>query len=385
MKRQALTAIVGLCLMLGSCMNYQPGIFGRLPELYEQTAANQRALEELLGSGDNDDTSARSAMAAFMQSVKNLQGAAEKEARVLKGTPVPVSASMASGLRPGPAVIADVNPGVVTTVEIRIPLQQPLPAGTPAYICFLDEDGEAVAKSEAWYDNDIKSLRLDIPFAVNPDGVTVPEGTFIHYDRAMQLKFVSALEYQADNYEGVGHGTLLTLEPTEDAADTESVSDTTAAVEIPDSVADSEADIEPAWTGPVLTAKGIGALTLGTSLKALPDKMPGVYDSKKLEKQYDEMEEEPMLTATFYTEGKVVMTALGDEQGNMVFLTVESPAIKIDINGHYFGIGDSLQSIYGLKDVVPDETGAFAATYRGISIAPTPTGRIHALSIGAVW
>ena len=97
------------------------------------------------------------------------------------------------------------------------------------------------------------------------------------------------------------------------------------------------------------------------------------------------MEEETMLTAVFYQNGQRVMTALGDEQGNLVFLTVEAPNIKIDVNGHYFGVGDPLQPLYLLKGVVIDESGAFAATYHGISIAPTPTGAIHAISIGAVW
>lgn len=374
---------LSLCVLLSSCLNERPGMFGRLPSLYEQTATEQRHLQALLSDGSESDSEMQDNMASFMQGVKHFEHEVKTEAARLQGQPVIIDASAASGLRPKGATIEKVNPGIITTVVINIPLAETPRQGDIGYLCFLDEDGEPVGKTEAHYDANTHSMRLVIPFAVNPDGETVEEGAFEHYDKAMRLRLVSNSEYMADNFEGEPAGTLLTLNPSAQPADTLARPDTTMLL-TPDTTAQAEPDA-PEWNGPVLTAKGIGPVTLGASLKSLPEHLPGVYDSRQLEKQYDEMEEEPMLTATFYFEGEVVMTALGDEQGNLVFLTVESPHIKIEIDGQYFGVGDPLQPIYGLKGVKRDETGAFAATYHGISLAPTPTGEIHTISIGAVW
>lgn len=384
MNCRTLMALSGLCLLLSSCMNTQNGIFGRLPVIYEQTAARQRSLEEMLASRP-DDSRVQEAMSQYMHTVEQLQKNVRAEAALLMGDTVAVSATPASGYKITAGRISAVRPGVVTTVEIQIPASETPPNDRNAYICFIDEEGEPVAKAEAWYDSDIKAIRLEVPFAINPEGKTVGEDAFAHYDRTMRLRLVSANEYSADSFEGEMPGVLLTVDQTQVPTDSAKNLDTIQ-LAVTDSVPTAEElPEEMHWDGPVLTSKGIGSVTLGSSLKAMPDHMPGVYDSKKLERQYDEMEEEPMLTASFLRDGKVVMTALGDEQGNMIFLTVELPGIKVNIDGHYFGVGDVLQPIYSLKGVVRDETGAFAATYHGISIAPTPGGLIHTISVGAVW
>lgn len=386
MKRVALTTILGICMLLTSCGIQQTGIFGNLPELYEDAAERQRAMEAMLRSGETDDEDARQAMALFMGSVRVLQANVTEEAKNLIGKEFPVTASAASGLQPEHGKITNVRPGVVTTVEINIPVHNQLRAAQPSFLYFLDEDGEIVAKSEAWYDPQKNTLRLDVPFAINPDGHTVEKGAFQHYDSAVKLMLISEQEFRSENFNESLPSTLLSLPPVSIQKDTIATEDTMALIAENDTVDNKNTENEKQkWHGPILSAKGIGPVVLGASLKSLPDHLPGVYSNKRLEKQIDEMEEEPLLTATFYEDGKAVMTALGDEQGNIIFLTVESPNIKIDVQGHYFGVGDSLQPLMRLKGVVPDETGAFAASYHGISIAPTPTGLIHAISIGAVW
>lgn len=385
MKRASLCAIFALGVFLSSCMSERRGIFGSLPEMYEQTASQQRDLEELLASGSADDQEAARAMRDFMQSVKSLENNATRESKSLVGRKVSVVASQASGLRVQGGEIAAVSPGAVTTVEIRVPLDK-APAGGKAYFCFLDDDGEPVAKALGWYDARTRAVRLQVPFAISTDGVTVPEGAFDHYDLTQRLALVSESEYRQDSYvpteqtvkeETVDSGAAL--------PDTIQLDDSAILTVEPDSVLAEAEEPEPQWTGPVLNSNGVGEVRLGASLRALPDHIHGLYDRKKLETEIDEMEEEALLTATFYMGKQRVMTALGDEQGNIVFLTVEAPTIKIDVDGHFFAVGDKLAPLYGLRGVSIDETGAFACTYRGISVSPTPTGRIHSISIGAVW
>lgn len=386
MNRHLLLTLVSVSIMLSSCMNREVGIFGRLPELYEQAASRQRDLELLLRAGKATDIQAQQAMHSYMQYTAEMARHIEQEAKLLTGSDINVTATSASGIHPTSAKITNVRSGIVTIVEISIELAAPSADTSSAYLCFMDEDGEPIAKSEAWYDTSGQRLRIDVPFALNPDGATAPEGTFMLYDKAMRLRIVSPHEYMADNFEGDSSGALLSL-PTSLANDTSvQSSDSVLTTETLDSLSNIQPlnDVE-IWTGPVLTPKGIGDVHLGASLSSLPSAVNGLYDHKKLDKQYDEMEEEPMLTATFYQDGKIVMTALGDEQGNLIFLTVESPLIKVDIDGHYIGVGDSLQDLLKLKGVAEDESGAFAATYHGVSFAPTPSGKVHAISIGAVW
>lgn len=386
MKRASLCAIFALGMFLSSCMSERRGIFGCLPEIYEQTASQQRDLEALLASGSADDQEAAQAMHSFMQSVKSLENNVTRESKSLLGRKVSVVASPASGLKVNGGEIAAVSPGTVTTVEIRVPMDK-APVGSTAYFCFLDDDGEPVAKARGWYDAKARAVRLQVPFAISTDGVTVPEGAFDHYDLTQRLALVSESEYRKDSY--VPTEQTIKQPTTVDSGmaqpDTILLDDSAILTIEPDSLPGEAAEPEPQWVGPVLNSNGVGEVRLGASLKGLPDHIHGLYDRKKLETEIDEMEEEALLTATFYLGKQRVMTALGDEQGNIVFLTVEAPTIKIDVDGHFFAVGDRLAPLYELHGVAIDETGAFACTYRGISVSPTPTGRIHSISIGAVW
>lgn len=386
-KHQAMKGVnyylVLIGLVLSSCVGEQKGIFGSLPALYEQGASRQRDLEDLLASGDADDAEAAAAMNDFMNTYTSLEQNIRREGKRLVGQLVKVLTSPASGLKAGAGVISAVTPGAVTIVEIRIPVDK-APKGNKAYVCFLDDDNELVAKAPAWYDAAAKAVRMDVVFAMNPDGQTVADGAFDHYDQTSQLALVSEKEYNFNSYGDSNEVSLVTEPVMETTTDSLLATDSTQLTAATDSL-QTEEEPEEKWNGPVLTSHGVEQVRLGASLRALPDRIAGLYDHKRLEKEVDEMEEETMLTAVFYQNGQRVMTALGDEQGNLVFLTVEAPTIKIDVNGHYFGVGDPLQPLYLLKGVVIDESGAFAATYHGISIAPTPTGAIHAISIGAVW
>lgn len=385
MKRASLYAIMALGMLLSSCVSEQHGIFGNLPKMYEQAAEQQRDLEELLSSGSADDIEAAEATRAFMHTIKELKNNAKRESKILVGRNIPVIASKASGLKVSKSEIVAVTPGIVTTVEIRVEVDKS-PVGGVAYFCFLNDDNEPVAKATGWYDTKIKTIRLQIPFALNTDGVTAPEGAFNHYDLTHGLALISANEYRQDRYVPAEQAvSYITLDPVIVRPDTLHLTDTTILTETPDSIL-SEAEVsEHHWTGPVLNSNGVSEVRLGASIKTLPEHIHGLYDRKKLEKEIDEMEEEALLTATFYLGSQRVMTALGDEQGNIIFLSVEAPTIKIDVDGHFFAVGDMLAPMYELRGVTIDETGAFACTYRGISISPTPTGRIHSISIGAVW
>lgn len=385
MKRASLCAIFALGVFLSSCVSERRGIFGSLPEMYEQTASQQRDLEALLASGSADDQEAAQAMRGFMQSVKTLENNATRESKSLLGRKVSVVASPASGLKANGGEIAAVSPGTVTTVEIRVPMGK-APVGGKAYFCFLDDDGEPVAKALGWYDAKARAVRLQVPFAISTDGVTVPEGAFDHYDLTQRLALVSESEYRQDSYVPTEQ---TVKQPAVDSGmmqpDSILLDDSAILAIEADSVLSEAEEPEPQWVGPVLNSNGVGEVRLGASLKALPDHIHGLYDRKKLETEIDEMEEEALLTATFYLGKQRVMTALGDEQGNIVFLTVEAPTVKIDVDGHFFAVGDRLAPLYELRGVAIDETGAFACTYRGISVSPTPTGHIHSISIGAVW
>lgn len=380
-----LLALVLAATLLSSCVSQKPGIFGKLPELYRQAASSRQNLEEMLASASLSDDKAALAMHEFSTGLKEIQKQIEKEAETLKGTMVPVSASNACGFKANRAFIELVKPGIVTQVIIKIPAEadSTVMANNQAYLTFTDEDNEPVAKSLAWYDKNAKAIRLEIPFALNDNENAVSPNAFCHYDMAMGIKLVSAAEYNADNSEQQS-STLLKIEKFDSLNPAAGNNDTSSATNSKDSTENQEPE-EVAWSGPLLSPKGVGAVTLGAPLTDLPDHMEGVYDHKHLEKQFDEMEEEPMLTASFSVKGKTVITALGDEQGNIVFITVETPDIKVEIDGHFIGVGDPIPELMRLKGVKPDKSGAFAATYHGISFAPTPTGLIHSISIGAVW
>lgn len=385
MKRASLCAIMALGMLLSSCVSERRGIFGSLPEMYEQAAGQQRDLEELLSSGSVDDREAAEATRAFMQSVKVLENNSRRESKALVGRRISVVASPASGLKVREGKIAAMTPGTVTTVEIQVQVDK-APVGGVAYFCFLDDENEPVAKATGWYDAKIKAIRLQVPFALNTDGVTAPEGAFNHYDLTHGLALISANEYRRDSYVPAEEAvSQTTLDSVSVMPDTLHLTDTAILTEETDSLLTQAEEPQEQWTGPVLNSNGVSEVRLGASIKGLPEHIHGLYDRKKLEKEIDEMEEEALLTATFYLGKQRVMTALGDEQGNIIFLTVEAPTIKIDVDGHFFAVGDKLAPMYELKGVTIDETGAFACTYRGISVSPTPTGRIHSISIGAVW
>ncbi len=384
-RKLSLLAILLAAAMMSSCISQNPGIFGNLPEIYRHVAEQRRDVDELLADGTATDDEAAAAARGYTASLDAMQKLLQKEAKALKGHSIPLSTSRDCGYSASSAVIEEVTPGLVTKVLIRIPVKANAERtdDRQAYLTFLDADGLPVAKSIAWYDPDAKAVRLEVPFALIEEEKAVSPEAFDHYEQTMSLRLVGYKEYNSDNVEQPS-STLLKLEgsplmhgdsATMDSAENALLSDSTA-------TDDPEAE---AWNGPLLDAKGVGHIRLGAALTALPDHDEGVYDHKHLEKQFDEMEEEPMLTASFRLNGKTVATALGDEQGNIIFITIETPDIKVEIDGHYFGVGDPIPDLLKMKGVKPDESGAFAATYHGISFTPTPSGAIHSISVGAVW
>lgn len=383
--KNPLLALALTSLLLTSCISKTQGIFGSLPDLYESVASLRRDLDASIDSGAFDDKDAAKAMKEFNSKLEDMMLQIQSEAKLLKGVQIPISVTEESGYNTPKAFIETVIPGFTTIVSIRIPAE----AGPKrlsdkkAFVCFLDEDSLPVAKALAWYDAKQKSILLDVPFSLLDGESAPPKGAFDHYGQVTAIRLVGEKEYYSDNSEKQ-EGTLLTLEqPRVEISD--STSHDTSSINAPvDSIANKE-EKDNAWEGPVLTPKGVGVIRLGASLVDLPGHVNGLYEHKVLEKQYDEMEEEPMLTATFRNGGKTIISALGDEQGNIVFITIETSDIKVEIDGHVIGVGDPVSQLLKIKGVKPDESGAFAATYHGISFTPTPTGKIHSISVGAVW
>lgn len=382
------------CLLtLGGCTSVHQGIFGSLPELYEEMAAHQRAIGVAFTEGLTDRQAART-FHRHVQAIEVLRQNVAEEALALRGRTVDAGATPSAPFEVGKGVIERVVPGTTTTVWMRFPArprQNADPADVPLF--YLDRSGEVVAKAEAAYHPSLGAIIVRVPFEPSSDGTPLPEGYFEHYADAHRLIVVSHSEYQSDSLGTVAPKALVTDLPPVDITPSDSVAPIDSAAEPtarPDTVDAGaiEAAVDnpsPSFTGPRLTQRGVDAVVLGASIMGLPDRIEGLYDSKHVEKEYDEMEEEPLLTATFIRDGKEVMSVLGDEQGNIVFITIEGSNIKVEIDGRLFGTGDTLTSLYKMKGVRRDSTGAYAATFGSISFSPTPGGRIHTITVGNVW
>ena len=133
----------------------------------------------------------------------------------------------------------------------------------------------------------------------------------------------------------------------------------------------------------VLTAQGVGAITIGANINKLPKSIEGLYDKVAVKSEYNEVEDENTTTATFTKKGKEVMTAMADDNGKITYIGVSSKDVAVKVGDAYFKVGSSVKELLKAKGVKKDES--YAAVYNGIQFNQDASGKIYAMSIGSAW
>jgi len=133
----------------------------------------------------------------------------------------------------------------------------------------------------------------------------------------------------------------------------------------------------------VLTAQGVGAITIGANINKLPKSIEGLYDKVAVKSEYNEVEDEKTTTATFTKKGKEVMTAMADDNGKITYIGVSSKDVAVKIGDAYFQVGSSVKELLKVKGVKKDES--YAAVYAGIQFNQDANGKIYDMSIGSAW
>lgn len=133
----------------------------------------------------------------------------------------------------------------------------------------------------------------------------------------------------------------------------------------------------------VLTAQGVGAITIGANINKLPKSIEGLYDKVAVKSEYNEVEDENTTTATFTKKGKEVMTAMADDNGKITYIGVSSKDVAVKVGDAYFKVGSSVKELLKAKGVKKDES--YAAVYNGIQFNQDASGKIYDMSIGSAW
>jgi len=133
----------------------------------------------------------------------------------------------------------------------------------------------------------------------------------------------------------------------------------------------------------VLTAQGVGAITIGANINKLPKSIEGLYDKVAVKSEYNEVEDEKTTTATFTKKGKEVMTAMADDNGKITYIGVSSKDVAVKVGDAYFKVGSSVKELLKAKGVKKDES--YAAVYNGIQFNQDASGKIYDMSIGSAW
>ncbi len=383
MKDDIIRTVILLILLttLTGCDREEEGIFGALPRIY----AEMTQVENKMNRHTSNDATTPEKLKDILTELRDLEAEAQTECLRIKGSKVNCSASLTCGYTIADGEIANAEGGSISTVSIRIAAQRDSASNDQVYCFFLSHDNKIVSKEHGFYSSEANAIYINIEFNAMPSGKLCSPEFFDRYKSVSHIIIVSVDEFTSGIIpQHTRRAANITIR--QDALDdliTPGNLHQPKPIE-KDTVAQPEEEVQ-LYDGPVLTNDGVGEVRIGAAINDLPEHLQGIYDSRKVEMESDEMEEEMLITATFYRNGKVVMTALGDTQGNIVYLSVDGSGIKTEIDGKYFGVGDALRSLMKQKGVKRDTTGAFAAHYGDISFSSTPRGKIHSMAIGAVW
>ncbi len=332
----------------------ESGLFDDIVDVCVQMSENEQEMAEKFqeaNQGKIKPDEAQQFLKQKMEEQKTLKAKLQEALQDLGEKPFPVSASEAVGVSFSEGVVTANGVGT-TVINIKAKPSAPV-AGPSVYAYGLDSDNQIVYKTIGGVGSDGRitaSFRISI-FS-GPSKKLIPVEQIKKYASIVKLMVVTKEEYDAGFVPGSG------------------------APAPQQTTAQSAPKFE-------LTSQGVDKVVIGADVKKLPKSVDGLYDKVVVNSEYNAMEDETTTNATFTLNGKDVMSAMADDDGEIIWIGVTTNAVAVKIGDAYFQVGSLVKDLLKAKGVKKDES--YAAVYNGIQFNKDVNGKISEISVGSSW